>query len=366
MKSIAAFISPHGFGHATRTIAILESLQERMPDLEILLFTTVPAHLFGSSSLTRTTMHPVTSDVGLVQHDALSVNMAATADALDDFLPFSEKLLTSLCRKVDGCFAVLSDISPLGIAVGKQAGIPSILVENFTWDWIYRNLPGVNRRLLLHADHLQRLFTKADYRFQVEPVCQKAADTVSCPAVFRKLRQGRKTVRDRLDCSDKKLVLVSMGGMDYPLDLADATAHFTDILFILAGQKQTARISMNCHTLSHDSGFYHPDLIGAADLVICKSGYSTLAECLQSGTRVGCISREDFAESAVLARYVKKRLGGTVFTSHEFTTRAWLSHIPAMLAALKPEQAWINGADVIADFLLSLPDQPQKDHPGSL
>jgi len=58
---------------------------------------------------------------------------------LDAFLPFEERLLKELADKIRfaDCHLVTSDISPLEIAAAKRAGIGSILVENFTWDWRY-------------------------------------------------------------------------------------------------------------------------------------------------------------------------------------------------------------------------------------
>ena len=34
----------------------------------------------------------------------------------------------------------MCDISPLGLMVAERAGLPSVLVENFTWDWLYAPL----------------------------------------------------------------------------------------------------------------------------------------------------------------------------------------------------------------------------------
>src|SRR6202035_923270 len=44
-----------------------------------------------------------------------------------------------------GAALVISDIPPLAIAAADQAGIPSIAVANFTWDWIYAYYPQFER-----------------------------------------------------------------------------------------------------------------------------------------------------------------------------------------------------------------------------
>ena len=78
-------------------------------------------------------------DVGFRQASALVADLDATIDALGRFVPFDDALVTELADRVrsTGCKAVLCDISPLGIAVAERAGVPSLLVESFTWPWLY-------------------------------------------------------------------------------------------------------------------------------------------------------------------------------------------------------------------------------------
>ncbi|NNK58631.1 MAG: hypothetical protein HKP44_15110, partial [Desulfofustis sp.] len=63
---LACFVSPHGFGHATRTIALLQALQKRIPGFKATIFTTVPLSLFQSSGIDYS-YHPMITDVGVVQ-----------------------------------------------------------------------------------------------------------------------------------------------------------------------------------------------------------------------------------------------------------------------------------------------------------
>ena len=76
----------------------------------------------------------------MVQTDALRVDLPKTLQRLNSFLPFDptevQRLVDYLKRQC--CTAVISDIAPLGLEVARAADLPSVLVENFTWDWIYR------------------------------------------------------------------------------------------------------------------------------------------------------------------------------------------------------------------------------------
>lgn len=346
-QSLAAFISPHGFGHATRTIAVLEAVRQKDPGIGIKLFTTVHQHIF-TESLTNYTLTPVQTDVGVVQHDALHCDVEATLHALDKFLPFEPLLIDELAGQVRGCRGVLCDISPLGIVVAEAAGIPSILVENFTWDWIYRQHPSLEKHTTMMAD----MFRRADTRIQTEPVCRKVQKGIPCPPIFRQKRQDAPIIKRQLKTGQRQIVLISMGGIGYTLKRLDLFRKYKDILFVIAGAETTGPLSDNCYSLSHSSTLYHPDLIAAADLVVCKAGYSTVAECLQSGTSILCIDREGFAETSVLGEFVKKRLDGTVIREEQLQSGEWLTLLPSLLAAPKPQPAKQNGAELVAEILL--------------
>lgn len=351
MQRIAAFISPHGYGHATRTIAVLEALSNRQPDLKIRIFTSISAALFAQS-LTGFDLHPVVTDIGLVQHDALRCDMAATIARLDDWLPFAQSLVNELAAGVRDCDCVLCDISPLGIAVAEAAGIPSVLVENFTWDWIYRPLAAAHPGLDRHVRTLGRIFDRADYHIQTEPVCnrQSAADLL-CAPIFRTTKTDAETVKKSLGVGARKLVMVSLGGNQHAMPQWSNLADHPDLFFLLAGQPQTRVLAENCLALSRKAPYYHPDLIGAAELVVCKSGYSTVAECLQGGTRILCIDRPDFAESAVLSSFVRLRLEGAILSEEQFHNGTWLAGLPELLRLPGPKPARENGATAVATFL---------------
>jgi len=50
-REITCFISPHGYGHAARTVALLETLQQQGWNLHVRLVTTVAETFFKQTSL---------------------------------------------------------------------------------------------------------------------------------------------------------------------------------------------------------------------------------------------------------------------------------------------------------------------------
>lgn len=353
MNRIAACITPHGFGHATRTIAVLEALQSYCPALEIVLITTAPKHLF-EESLKNITLHPIITDIGIVQHDALSNNIPETIAALDTMLQTASKTAKTIAEAIKGSDVVICDISPLGILAAKEAKIPSILIENFTWDWIYKDFATEHPDIVRAITAISQIYEMTDYRIQVEPVCNPISAVQTVPPVFRERRLATRDIKDSLNVSDKELIIISMGGINFSIPEWQQVNDQVNYYFVLAGQSTTEKISDNCLALGRDSKYYHPDLIAAADLVICKSGYSTVAECYQGGTRICCIIRPDFAESKILEQFVCHRMKGTLLTENDFVAGRWIPRLPEMLTLPGKQPAKDNGADHIARILLTI------------
>jgi len=144
VKRIAYFVSPHGFGHAARAAAVMQAISEIDASVEFEIFTTVPSWFFQDSMSAPFNCHALLTDIGLVQKTAFQADLNKTIGSLNDFLPFPAALISEISTTITtlNCVVIICDISPLGISVGSEAGIPTVLIENFTWDWIYEQYTG--------------------------------------------------------------------------------------------------------------------------------------------------------------------------------------------------------------------------------
>ena len=350
MLEIACFITPHGFGHATRMTAVLEALQKRIPRLHPHLFTTVPHSLFAET-LNTFSYYLLSCDIGLVQKNGLQADLPATIKRLDSFLPFQESLLDELAEKIADCKLVLCDIAPLGLAVAKKAGIASVLIENFTWDWIYKAYLAKYPELKAAIDYLAAEYQKADLHIRCQPYCGDTQGDFECSPIFRTIPSNRMDTRKRLHCSNRRTVLISMGGIDLELPFIQLLPAIKDTFFILAGQKETRTLGKNIQLLARDSNYYHPDLINASDLVICKSGYSTIAECVQAGVPIATVGRTRFPESITLEQFTITQLNGLTLQRAEFLSGSWLKKLNQLCSKRPKNIIKPNGADSLADFL---------------
>ncbi|MCP4112597.1 MAG: hypothetical protein GY749_44900 [Desulfobacteraceae bacterium] len=357
MRRIAFFISPHGFGHASRAAAIMEAIHEIDPLIRFEIFTKVPSWFFRDSISGAFDYHSLLTDIGLVQKTSLHEDIGMTARTLDDFLPFNESLIAEIAGLINRskCNLVICDIAPMGIAAAREAGIPSMLVENFTWDWIYEGYAG-HDQINKHVSYLRDLFAKADFRIQTEPVCcYQKADLITSP-VIRKIRTPREQVRKKLGITDnKKTVMVTMGGTKNSQPLSEVTdrklRHEQDVCFVVPGAADSVEIYDNIVCLPHKSDFFHPDLVNACDAVIGKVGYSTLAEVYQAGVPFGYISRPTFPESDMLVRFIEKNMPGIHIEEAEYQDGSWIDHLEELLSLRHVQRSGINGAGQAAQFI---------------
>ena len=350
MIEIACFITPHGFGHATRMTAVLEALQKRIPDVYPHLFTTVPESLFAET-LDKFSYHPLSCDIGLIQKDGLHADIPATIKQLQDFLPFDTCLVSKLAEKIKGCHLVLCDIAPLGIAVAARAGVKSVLIENFTWDWIYEAYLPQYPELQTAISYLASQYQQADIHIRCQPVCGLPQGDLECGPIFRRIRSERLKIRTQLQCKNKKVVLITMGGVDLELPFIHQLSSSSETFFILTGQKATRRPEENILLLARDSDFYHPDLINSADLVICKSGYSTVTECAQAGIPIVTVGRARFPESKVLEEFSISSLNGHTLKQNEFLSGSWIQNLNQLLSTHQKSAPPSNGAEAVAKYL---------------
>jgi len=357
LNSIAYFVSSHGFGHAARSAAVMQAVAEHDPSIRFEIFTAVPAWFFKESLSARFNYHYVLTDFGLAQKTPFYSDLKDTLGRLDAFYPISRTLLDDISAKVRrlNCRLIICDIAPLGLLVAANLAIASVLVENFTWDWIYRQYadiePGINR----HIAYLKPIFESADYHIQTEPVCRRReADLLSAP-VSRKPKMTRSQIRGRLGLrDDENVILITTGGLPQSYDFIRKLDVSGQITFVMPGAGPGEERYDNLIILPHHSKFYHPDLVNAADAVIGKVGYSTLAEVFHSGIPFGYVARENFNESEPLVDFVEREMSGLAVTEPQFHDGSWISITGKLLELPRVGRKITNGAEQAGEFISAL------------
>src|SRR5574341_488071 len=237
---LAVYVSGHGFGHATRTAEVLRAVRERASALRISICTSAPSFLFQGVVGPPLAVRAVECDVGLVQKDALTIDETATAEAVRRFLIGWEALVSREARwlRESGARLVLGDIPPLAFAAAAAAGVPSIALGNFSWDWIYRHLAARQPSLAEAAAHAAAAYARAGLllRLPFAGDLSAFARVEDVPLVARAPELEKAEARRRLGLDARPVVQISFGGVGLPGFEPAALGRLDDYLCLLTGQ----------------------------------------------------------------------------------------------------------------------------------
>ena len=378
--AIVFYVSGHGFGHASRTIEVINAILVRRPETRIGVRTAAPRWLFDLTVKGKVTFSTLETDTGVVQIDALTLDEADSirrASAFHSDLVTRAASETRILREL-GAGLIVGDIPPLAFAVGAAAGIPSIAIGNFTWDWVYADYPRVRLApSLLPA--IRGAYARASMalRLPMSGGFETISNVKDIPFIARHATRTREEVCKILKLpADKPIILASFGGYGLPgLDtdalakLKKYTAITTANLPLGRGRKEmpTAErkgsfVSLNEEAM-YDAGVRYEDLVGAAEAVVTKPGYGIISECIANDSAILYTSRGHFPEYDVLVDDLPKYTRSAFINHDDLFAGKWETHLDKLLAQPKQKnykKPDTNGADVAAEILLKALDKPPK------
>ena len=96
--TIAYYITPHGFGHAVRSLEVIRRLLLMKPDLRIIIISDLPDFIIEQNVGGALPQRRKRLDVGLVQHDSLRFDLQSTRLTLESLHASHEALLADEVR----------------------------------------------------------------------------------------------------------------------------------------------------------------------------------------------------------------------------------------------------------------------------
>jgi len=345
--SVVFYISGHGFGHASRSIEIINALIERQPDLRVVIRSSVAPWLVERTAAPGVTLSRADVDTGVVQLDSLTLDAEASIEHAEAFMAsFGARLATEVqfLREQDATLTI-SDLPALGIAAGHAAGVPSIASGNFTWDWIYAHYQaGENVASQIGAVYRNTTFA---LRMPMWGGFETMPDVRDIPFVARRSGRDPEEVRDALGLPrNERIVLTSFGGYGLAGLNEDALLAMKDFHVLLPG--------MLDENAMYDRGYRYEDLVRAVDVVVTKPGYGIISECIANGTALLYTARGDFREYQVLVDAMPNYLRCAFIDHDDLFAGKWHEHLDRLLEQPEPPvRPPVNGAEVAADILLS-------------
>lgn len=325
---IRFYISDYGYGHASRSIALMRALHASI-NITISVRTNTSAD-FIRDSCSFVSVEKKQNDIGTVMHDSTSlVDRVETKKSLHHWASSWDTWIveeTAFCKEcaVD---LIISDITPQAFLVSKTLGIPGIGVSNFTWDLIFRQLYGNSPEVQMIHD----AYASADLGL-VLPLNESLdvfKERISVSLVSREPAVSREEMRKRLGISDAEILVYVGSGFSFNSVPACLNKMIEAGLRVLVSENQP---------------FHHPKIlripnsdvetqnyIGMCDLVVTKPGYSTVSESIRAKIPLLIFTREGFAEDAYILRPLEMEGIGKQMSWETIGSGDWITQIDELL-----------------------------------
>jgi len=356
-KSLAYYITPHGFGHAIRSCEIMRVLTRIAPDLDITVVSVLPEWLLEHNIGRRLPMRPVFLDLGLSQVDSLHSDLQKSLSALRDLMNKAEAIVQAEVEflRRENVGLVVSDVAFLPLDAAYRCGITSIGISNFTWDWIYSGYEINDAGWREIVSWTRESYRKCSLFLQL-PMhgdCSACPAVEDIPLVARKASRNGGEVRRALGIDpDRKVFLVSFTALRLEPSAAKRLEAMEGVLFLCGMPLELP--------LSNARGFDaaalpYVDVVAAVDGVITKPGYGIVSDCLANGTPMIYTGRGPFREYPFLVEEIEKSLSAVYLPAREFAEGAWEGAIREICALpRKTSPMRMDGAEVAARRILQV------------
>lgn len=356
---LVAYVSGHGFGHATRVAEVLREVRARSAGLPITVVTSAPEEIFRRAIPAPLAFRTLECDVGLAQADALTIDEAETLARWRAFHADNGDRVDAEWRWLRHAKArvVLGDVPPLAFEAAAEAGIPSVALANFSWDWVYRHLSRRRAGLGAAASWAATAYGRCGLLLKLPFAGDLAAfpKSVDIPLVARRPRVPRSEARRRLGLGAGPVALVSFGGIGLEaLDL-EVLKGILDVEFVTVGPPRpgpsNVRVFENTALKAFGLGF--EDLVGAADVVVTKPGYGIVTDAIGAGTRIVYTERGDFPEYPILVAGMETLVPCAHVSNADLLAGRLGAPIRGVLERPVPPPPDLSGASAAAAQLLS-------------
>ncbi|CAH9101632.1 unnamed protein product [Cuscuta epithymum] len=350
----AYYVTGHGFGHATRVVEVARNLILAGHDVHVI--TGAPDFVFTSEIKSpRLFLRKVLLDCGAVQADALTVDRLASLEKYSEtaVVPRASILSTEVeWLKSINADLVVSDVVPVACRAAADAGIPSVCVTNFSWDFIYAEYvmaAGNHHRSIVWQ--IAEDYSHCEFLIRLPGFCPMPAfrDVIDVPLVVRRLHKSREEVRRELGIGEEvKVVILNFGGQPAGWKLKEEYLP-SGWLCLVCGASDSQQLPPNFIKLAKDA--YTPDLMAASDCMLGKIGYGTVSEALAYKLPFVFVRRDYFNEEPFLRNMLENYQSGVEMIRRDLLTGHWRPYLERAISLTPCYEGGTNGGEVAANVL---------------
>ncbi len=328
MKKIIYYISDHGFGHATRSIAIIDALLKNYPNIEIIVRTSKSATLVQRSlNSSRAKVLSRKNDFGLISDPTtFSIDIEKTEEQLASWIgtwPQYNGIEREFLIKADASL-VLSDIVPQPFLIAHELGIPSIGISNFTWYDVYKPLFPKNE-----------IIEKIKFCYELGSMALVLPMELSMEGFRRKQKIAMVSREINNDLSAFKrqefdYQIYYGTGFSLETPLVDTQLLFEKNICLVVPYNSPLKEQPNIFKIPPDE-IHSQNFIAASDLIITKPGYGTVSEAVKGRKPLALIRPNFSIETTVITQNVVKMGVGREISLEDLLTGEWIKEFEHLL-----------------------------------
>ncbi|MDB9459030.1 hypothetical protein [Dolichospermum circinale] len=316
-------ITNHGFGHATRTASIANTIQKLCPEALLILVTTAPRWLLESYIEGDFILRQRAFDLGVIQIDSLIMDKPATLEKLREIKKNHKSLIASEVNFIrqNRVNLILADIPFLAAGFAEAANIPCWMISNFGWDLIYRDWGG---EFIEIADWISNWYAKSNRLFRLpfhEPMSAFPHITdVGLTGGSPRFSIDELRSNWGINTPPEKTILLTFGGYGVQQIPYTNISRFPDWQFMTFDFLAPDLPNL----IKVTNRQYRPvDFMPICGRIISKPGYGTFSEATLLDVPVVTIPRDDFAEAAFMLAGITNYNHHQIITTSEFFQGDW-------------------------------------------
>lgn len=302
MKTIAYYVTDSGFGHLTRSVAIVKHLLKNS-DYNVLFACNKEQNNVAKVGLIkyekRVSFINVDTDANAAFHEnSLKVDIETTRNNIVEYLDELEDHMEQQYSLLKGMEIVLmiTDLSILGIMLGKKLGVKVIGISNYTWYNRFKNM-GIDEDII---GIYKKWYNELDmlYKFKFSD----SMDHINCPSeeVGLVCREANHMSSGDLRKLYWPAVYLSVGQVEkkkenFKISFPNGTIFATGAIEVEGNVhlvKLPARVTST------------QDYIAASSFALIKGGWSTVAECLIMNVPFGILEQDDTEDVELVQKLV--------------------------------------------------------------
>jgi hypothetical protein len=325
MALIWCSISGHGFGHASQVIPVLNELATRVPNLSVVLRTTVPAWIFQPRLRVPFEIEAVEQDVGCIQDGPLQIDVKKTWQAYREFHRDWEQRLTGEIEAIRrrAPRLIVSDVSYLAIEGGADTGVPTVALSSLSWDRVLDGLSGSQDSDPSLIRCIAGSYGRADLMLRIAPGLAMPAfrHLIDVGPVMESLTPNKPALREITGVrEDEHLVVIGFGGIPVTSLPWHEIERLAGYRFIVPGS-----VPSHASRIMSADGLPFPfrTIMASADVLMTKPGYASFVEAVAMGIPVVYVRRYNFADESTLVEYVHRYGRGLELPAEQFSNGQW-------------------------------------------